>query len=70
MLLTLFSYPDSTRIFYSNDVQVLFEIVCRQIFNLSVGKVTKNLHIFSTMYNYRVKFPASSQLSGIVGENG
>lgn len=39
MLVDLFSIPETTQLFYTNDIKVLIDILVRQLSDLSAGDV-------------------------------
>jgi Protein of unknown function (DUF2013) len=43
MLVDLFSIPETTNLFYTNDIKVLIDILVRQLSDLSAGDMVRTL---------------------------
>jgi len=70
MLVDLFSIPETTNLFYTNDIKVLIDILVRQLSDLSPGDVVSlALILVEDRCHLMALFVASQMVSGIVSSH-
>lgn len=69
MLVDLFSIPETTQLFYTNDVKVLIDILVRQLSDLSAGDVVSPPNFNRVEVVSYLDIPAPEMVSRIVSSN-